>query len=521
MRTAITFRNLKCLTHSLGIAAAFSLFPVRAQAPGDIRVALVIGNAAYAGNAALANPVNDARAMSDTLRGLGFTVVELRDSSKAQMTDAIAKVQSSLNGQQGVGMLYYAGHGMQLDWRNYMVPVDAKLQTSSDIPAQTVDIEQVITAFKTAGNRMNILVLDACRDNPFAQNGSRPSAKGLAPLDAPPGTFLAYATAPGNVAEDGDTQGPNGTSGNGLYTQYLLQELKKPIAKIEDVFKRVRLNVRQKSAGRQIPWESTSLEDDFFFNTGRVVAAVVPSEAERDKAFESEKADWDAIKDSTRADDFYAFLQKYPTGLISQLATATLERLAQAKIVAQADKNGIVQTNEPRYRVGDRYEFVSKDGNTGNEIKRWTSVVTQIENGIVKENNGTVLRTLEGALIQRSGGVSFDPPRLDLPGGEFTVGAKWRSRSLQTDTARKRVRPWDADVRIVALEDVTVPAGTFKAYKLEMTTWLENGAYNKRTYWAQPGWGESIRTVIERRKRGSGLTEREVTELVSRQRSKV
>jgi hypothetical protein len=516
MRTAITFRNLKCVTHSLGIAAAFSLLPVKAQAPGDIRVALVIGNAAYAGNAALANPVNDARAMSDTLRGLGFTVVELRDSSKAQMTDAIAKVQSSLKGQQGVGMLYYAGHGMQLDWRNYMVPVDAKLQTSSDIPAQTVDIEQVIAAFKTAGNRMNILVLDACRDNPFAQNGSRPSAKGLAPLDAPPGTFLAYATAPGNVAEDGDTQGPNGTSGNGLYTQYLLQELKKPIAKIEDVFKRVRLNVRQKSQGRQIPWESTSLEDDFFFNDGRVVTAAVATGPALDKAFAIEKADWDKIKSSASADDFYAFLKTYPTGLISQQAVAALERLDKAKITAQADKNGMVQTAEPKFRLGDTYEFVTKDGYSGKEMRRGKTVVTRIADGVVEINNGKILRTIDGGVIKNQDVASFDPPRLDQPGGDFVVGMKWTGRTIKTSLSGKS---WAEDdtVKIVALEDVTVPAGTFKAYKFEMDSALDNGKRVKLTYWVQPGWGQFIRMQREIRSR-TGPTEVEITEMVSRQR---
>ncbi len=518
MHAPVTLRHLKCLAHSLGIAAAFSLLPVKAQAPGDIRVALVIGNAAYAGDAALTNPVNDARAMSDTLRSLGFTVVELRDSSKTQMNDAIAKVQSSLKGQQGVGMLYYAGHGMQLDWHNYMVPVDAKLQKSSDIPVQTVDIEQVIAAFKAAGNRMNILVLDACRDNPFGQNGNA-SAKGLAPLDAPPGTFLAYATAPGNVAEDGDAKGPNGSSGNGLYTQYLLQELKKPIAKIEDVFKRVRLNVRQKSQGRQIPWESTSLEDDFFFNDGRVVVVAVTTGSERDKAFAIEKADWDKIKNSASADDFYAFLKTYPTGLISQQAVAALERLDKAKITAQADKNGMVQTAEPKFRLGDTYEFVFKDGYSGNEKRRGKSAVTRIADGIVEINNGQTLRTIDGGVIKNQYVANFDPPRLDLPGGDFAVGMKWTGRTIQTSLNGKS---WAQDdtVKIVALEDVTVPAGTFKAYKFEMNSALGNGTRVKLTYWAQPGWGQFIRMQREIRSR-TGPPELEIIEMLSRHRGEV
>ncbi len=255
------------------VASALAVVSVSAQAPLDIRVALIIGNSAYPGNMALTNPANDAQAMADVLKRLGFTVIELRDGNKAQMSSAIARVSDALKGKQGVGMLYYAGHGLQLDWRNYMVPVDANLKSAADVAQQTIDLSSVVDIFKAAGNRMNIVVLDACRDNPFGGNTS--SAKGLAQLDAPPSTFLAYATAPGNVAEDGDEK-----TGNGLYTQYLLQELKRPTAKIEDVFKRVRLNVRKQSNGRQIPWESTSLEDDFFFNDGAKYT-IKPEDLER------------------------------------------------------------------------------------------------------------------------------------------------------------------------------------------------------------------------------------------------
>jgi uncharacterized caspase-like protein len=275
-KTAQKIRVSKHALHALRLTAVASLLAavsVSAQAPLDVRVALIIGNSAYAGNMALINPANDAKAMADVLKRLGFTVVELRDGNKAQMSAAIAQVSNSLKGKQGVGMLYYAGHGLQLDWRNYMVPVDANLKTAADVAGQTIDLSSVVDIFKAAGNRMNIVVLDACRDNPFGGNTS--SAKGLAQLDAPPSTFLAYATAPGNVAEDGDVK-----SGNGLYTQFLLQELKRPTAKIEDVFKRVRLNVRKQSNGRQIPWESTSLEDDFFFNDG-VKYTIKPEELER------------------------------------------------------------------------------------------------------------------------------------------------------------------------------------------------------------------------------------------------
>ena len=491
------------------IAVVALCFPALAQAPLDIRIALVIGNGAYAGSAALPNPVNDAQAMGETLKQLGFTVVELRDGNKAQMNEAIAKVRIALQGKQGVGMLYYAGHGLQLDWRNYMVPVDARINSSADISAQAVDVNSVIDAFKSAGNRMNIVVLDACRDNPFAGTAS---GKGLAQLDAPPGTFLAFATAPGNVAEDGDVK-----SGNGLYTKFLLEELKKPTTKIEDVFKRVRLNVRKQSQGRQIPWESTSLEDDFFFNTGQKVQVATRDERAREAAFLLEKADWDKIRDSRNANDFYAFLLKYPSGSITQNATAALERLAVAKIENVADRNGVVQPQgTARYRLGDEITVVRNDMYTGLEIARGTSVVTRIVDGIVEINNGATLLTIDGAAIKNTFVRGWDPPRMDYPGDAYAIGKKWTSRSIETPLEGPKT--WREDsMKIVAFEEVTIGAGTFKAFKFELDSVLGNGTFVKLTYWAQPDWPFAIKTIREIRPR-SGAPTRELIEMVSRKR---
>lgn len=260
MPAVLKFFTWRALVKPLATGLFLASFASVAQAPLDIRVALVIGNAAYKHVPPLANSVNDARAMTLVLRRLGFKVFDVIDGDRNSMAQAISRMQADLKGQQAVAMLYYAGHGLQLDWRNFMVPVDANIDKADDVPKQTVDIEQVIKAFRDSKTRMNIIVLDACRDNPFEGSGS---GKGLAQLDAPPGTYLAFATAPGNVAEDGDE-----ATGNGLFTHFLLKELQRP-ARIEDVFKRVRLQVRQKSQGRQIPWDSSSLEDDFAFNDGQ------------------------------------------------------------------------------------------------------------------------------------------------------------------------------------------------------------------------------------------------------------
>ena len=502
-------RSLAALAFSGAVAPSVSLLPAWAQGQGGARVALVIGNAAYPGEAALPNASNDALAMADTLRQLGFEVVAVRDASRTQMTEAIANVRAALQGRQGVGLLYYAGHGLQLDWRNYMVPVDARIVSSADIPLQAVDVSTVVDAFTAAGCRMNIVVLDACRDNPFAGTAS---GKGLAQLDAPPGSFLAFATAPGNVAIDGDAR-----SGNGLYTGFLLEELKKPAARIEEVFKRVRLQVRRQSMGRQVPWESTSLEDDFVFNAGIVVQTKSRDERAREEAFRIEKADWDKIRDSRNADDFYAFLLKYPNGSIAQNATATLQRLAAAQTVAVADRNGIVQRpGGNRFRVGDAAQFVRKDLYTGLEIERIRSRVTRIMDGVVETNNGIGLFTLDGASIKNQFVRLWDPPRMDYPGDEFAVGKRWTGRSIET--AMNGTQTWREDsVRITALEEVSVPAGRFKAFKFEMESVLGIGTFTRLTYWALPDWPGRVRTIREIRPR-SGVATRELIDLVAYQR---
>jgi hypothetical protein len=479
-------------------AAGLLTFSATAQAPNDVRIALIIGNSAYPGNMALANPSNDAKDMANTLRNMGFGVIEVIDSDRTKMLEAIDRAGKALAGKQGVGMLFYAGHGLQLDWRNYMVPIDAKLNTAADVPKQTVDIEAVMNIFKSSGNRMNIVVLDACRDNPFA-DGKTASGKGLAPLDAPTGTFLAYATAPGNVAADGAVG-----SKNGLYTGFLLQELQKPTASIENVFKRVRFQVRKASDGSQIPWETTSLEDDFVFNSG-IKKVVKLTEDQKEKEFDIEKAEWDKIKDSKSADPFYAFVQKYPNGQLSQSAMNVIERLNAAKTKAYVDKNGVTVrgTYGEMLRVGDQSEIVRYDGYTKQEISRYKPIILKIEEGLVHFNGSTVVTTA-GELVRRGDGTTFDPPMLLMPADGIAVGKKWEGRSAFTPTVGFNAgkKGWaENSGKILAIETITVPAGTFKAYKIERASINLWGYRIKETLWADVDSMTRLKATFEGRGR--------------------
>jgi hypothetical protein len=493
--------------------AAFLLVPTQAQAPIDLRVALVIGNGAYPGNAALPNPANDAKAMSEALKSLGFSVVETRDASREQMRQAIAQMRDTLKGKQGVGMLYYAGHGLQLDWRNYMLPIDAKVSKAADVPEQAVDVSQVVDAFKQAGTRMNIVVLDACRDNPFSNTAS---GKGLAPLDAPTGTFLAYATAPGNVAEDG-------AGSNGLYTSFLLQELKKPQAKIEDVFKRVRLNVRQKSEGRQIPWESTSLEDDFFFNSGSR-AVVKLDEREKDRLFNEEKSEWDKIKDSKAPDDFYAFLRKYPTGNIAGLALAKIDLLQRPKTTSAPDQTGIrLVSIVDTFVNGDKFVFQWRDGMT-NVVRGNAVLDTFVRNDRILQDitnsdgsRSTFELTREGFVV-RDGFGSYDPPYSLIPNGDLQIGSKSVSRT--TVTQRNGNQQWgEYTAKVTGRETIDSALGKVVTMKVETSVQYQSGARGVIIGWYDPLWGNPIRLRREFRDSRGALTI-SIGEMISRERGK-
>jgi formylglycine-generating enzyme required for sulfatase activity len=240
--------------------------PVRAPAPvaaPQKRLALVIGNSAYKVGP-LKNPANDARGVASALRSLGFEVLERHDLSQKDIRRAVIQFGDALRNAD-VGVFFYAGHGLQVGGRNYLVPVDADINSEAEVEVESVDVAQVLARMETAANAVNVVILDACRDNPFGRK-FRSASRGLASIDAPAGTLIAYATAPGSVAADG-------TGANSPYTMALLRALRVPGLKVEEVFKRVRQEVRAQTQGKQTPWEASSLVGDFTFSSAPAPAA--------------------------------------------------------------------------------------------------------------------------------------------------------------------------------------------------------------------------------------------------------
>ncbi len=219
------------------------------------RTALVIGNSDYH-IAPLANPVNDATDMAATLERLGFQVDLRLNLDRKGMRAAIREFGNKLK-QGGVGLFYYAGHGVQVEGRNYLVPLGTEIRAADEVVDEAIDAGLVMRKMESAGNPVNIVILDACRDNPFVRD-FRSLERGLAKMEGPLGSLIAYATAPGDTALDGEGR-------NGLYTKHLLTAMTEPGLSIEQVFKRVRNGVRRETGGEQIPWEESSLTGDFYF----------------------------------------------------------------------------------------------------------------------------------------------------------------------------------------------------------------------------------------------------------------
>lgn len=262
---------------------AFAAAALAAPALAELKVALVIGNAVYPA-APLRNPVNDATAIASRLRALGFEVALHTNVSQRQMTRAVSQFGQSLK-PGSVALFYYAGHGMQVRGRNFLVPVDADIQSEASARSEAVDLDLVLE--QLGPSRLAMVILDACRNNPFEGRFRSSSGSGLAQIDAPKGTLLAYATAPGKVASDGE-------GSHGLYTAELLKAMDLPGAKVEEVFKAVRVNVIKATAGLQVPWESSSLTGDYFFRP----AAPAPEAA---RATEAKQAELQAKLDAERA----------------------------------------------------------------------------------------------------------------------------------------------------------------------------------------------------------------------------
>ncbi len=284
----------------------------------DQRIALVVGNGAYRSVSALDNPVSDARLIAGTLVALGFKVTLITDATQPEMSAAIGAFGKALRaaGPEATGLFYYAGHGVQSFKTNYILPVDVALTDPADLALVAVEAESVLRQMFSARNRTNIVILDACRNNPF-QNVPDLGDAGLAEMKAPTGTFLAYATEPGAVAQDG-------AAGNSPFTAALAQEMQVAGLPVEQMFKQVRVRVIQATNGAQTPWDTSSLTADFSFNP-----AVVPTADEV-----AARQLWESVAAQNDPVQIMLFLRAYPASAYEVEARALLDALMTAEALA-------------------------------------------------------------------------------------------------------------------------------------------------------------------------------------------
>ena len=274
------------------------------------RIALVIGNSAYGSVSPLDNPVNDAKLITEKLQGLGFEVRHLSDSNQIEMKRAIAQFGRDLRmgGEDAVGLFYYAGHGVQSFGSNYLLPVDVALSDPADLDLMAVEARSVLHQMASASNKTNIVILDACRNNPFEDLADMDD-NGLAEMKAPTGTFLAYATDPGGVALDGD-------AGNSPFTLSLAEHIETPGMAIEQLFKKVRVDVLSETRGLQTPWDTSSLTQDFAFAVETETLIV---------AHRNEEEYWQDVVASRDPVQIMLFMRTYPESTHSAKANDLLK----------------------------------------------------------------------------------------------------------------------------------------------------------------------------------------------------
>jgi uncharacterized caspase-like protein len=300
--------------------------PSLLQAATEQRTALVIGNGAYS-SGPLKNPVNDASDMAAALRRFGFKVNLKKNANLEAMEGAIEDFGNQLK-RGGVGLFYYAGHGVQVNGINYLIPVDAKINRESDVRYKAVDAGRILDEMANANNGMNIVLLDACRDNPFGKS-FRSASRGLAIVsNSPSGTFISYSTSPGKVARDGEGR-------NSPYTKALLENMGKPGLTINNVFMNVRSKIKKETG--QVPWELSSLEGDFYFSALKTIeTAILPPEhtasassSETNNVSSAEILFWNSIRNSDNPEEYRAYLAKYPNGEFSAIAKTRAQKLRQ------------------------------------------------------------------------------------------------------------------------------------------------------------------------------------------------
>ncbi len=408
------------------------------QAVDERRVALVVGNNSYAFQP-LRNPVNDARGMTRALKNLGFTVIHVENAKRIDMQKAILKFAEQLR-EGGTGLFYYAGHGLQVRGTNYLVPVDENITSEASIRFEAISLDAVLEQMgEPRPRRTNIVILDACRNNPYASRYGG-SGGGLALVNAPTDFLVAYAAAPGGVAIDGDTD-------NGLYTGELLNAISEPGLRIEDVFKRTRAAVSEKTRFAQIPWEASSLVRDFSFNTGKPekepeeTEQLAENQSQEERGVKASRANqalelefWDSIKGSNNAADYEAYMEAFPNGIFVPLAKTRAERFRKSSQQAALPKVPGIEEIESLYESLTASNLREKPTAKSKRVGRVKAGTRLLATGKVENMNWYRVETPDGGV----GYIYGDLIKKVMPGQATAAALAQAQQTAEAEQAAQR-----------------------------------------------------------------------------------
>lgn len=510
---AVVLRFLLALLAALALAGGAT-----AATFGGKRVALVIGNGKYP-TAPLRNPVNDARAMAKTLKELGFEVTLRENASQRDMAAAVRQFGSSIS-PGAAALFYFAGHGMQVKGRNYLVPTDADIQLEDEVPYAAIDVNLVLDKMEVGKSAINLVILDACRNNPFARR-FRSSGTGLAQMDAPVGTLIAFATAPGSVAQDG-------TGENGIYTKHLLESIAMPGLPVEQMFKRVRVGVARETNEAQIPWESSSMKGDFVFREApsqpavsqdKLIEEAARAAAERAAALTAERLQREQAARAPQQDRARAELDSLNAereNLLRERERLAAENEALRRKAVQAPAQAPVALAAPapvQARPAPVAPQAASGGNLPAVGSRWTyrysdfygksetytvTVTASSAAGITDEIRAGKIRHAasfeEGlALVHRKlGSLQLREVSPYLPIFGLKETPAWKEVEVFEGK-----EPFKA--RLAGAESVRVPAGTFEAQKVvvEGNEYGRNWTQLVRPYTITAWYAPAARRVIK------------------------
>ncbi len=475
------------------------------------RVALVIGNSRYT-KSALINPVNDASAMCEKLSGLGFEVIEAIDLVSHRNTQVLNIFEQKIKNAD-VALLFYAGHGFQIDGKNYLISVDAEINTFADLDSQTIKLDTILKIM-TGPERASLIFLDACRDNPLFEesvrslsgsgNRSFGISRGLARVEKVTGTFIAYATGPGEVA-------PDGKGKNSPFTAALLEHIDTPATSIGDIMIDVRKTVLRETGQKQEPWELTSLRTHFYF-----VEKQAENSPEQPNGFSEENTPqlyikpqkiymsehepryWQEIANSEEPEALEEFLKKYPNGDYAYIAKARLSSIKQKLKEEQEAREKLTDSQKQEEKAKDQWcliqdledlnvllEFAKRYSDTSYYKKAFTRL---LKAGVVISNTTS---TDQIETLQPGSGKTgwfqeepFMPQMVLIPSGSFQMGSPEDQAPIDNETP---------------LHEVTIDkpfaVGRFEVTFEEWQACLDAGGC-KGYMPNDQGWGRSKRPVI-------------------------